>query len=364
MKYLNIVLYIVLLFSFTKAASSQNRLSGQVVDVVDGRTVVIDISTARMTVVLQLIEVPEPGQQLNKEIVDHLRDLLLGKAVEFKARSIVGSKTIGMVLLKDVDVSQQMLRDGAAWLEPAGTAGADLPERELYSASEAQAKADKLGVWSIKGLKPSWEYRAQKTEQEDRQFSPQAESYRFSSVGNPTPGRPRSQPPISSADQNMDAWADVMSGRSKESVGVMTQYNAGASVGMSYTSATFLDLKSGGERQRLETRALYLYHDRADGGKDKIYLIGFQVTAKEYRFARTNGMAIVADGARLSLGQAKRFWRQTSFGAQELLFYVVSRKTLTAIASARKSQVTIGSFTGPLDVDSQSLMLQLLDASQ
>lgn len=364
MKYLHFAIYTLLLLAPAQSAFSQNRFAGQVVDIIDGRTIVIDVSNNKITAVLQHIEVPEPGQPLNSEVVEHLRGLLLGKVVEFKARTIINRKTIGRVFLNNVDISQQMLRDGAAWLAPAEITGQDASERGQYSMSEAEAKTDKLGVWSIKDMKPAWEYRAQKVEKENRQPSAPADAYRFSSVGNPTPGRPRSQPPISSFNQDMDIWADVMSGWSKESVGLLTNYNAAAGFGSVVTSATFLNLTSGGGRQKLEIRAIYAYRSLPDGGKDKAYLIGFQATSREYRFARTNSMTVVADGERFALGQAKRFSRQTSFGSQEMLFYRLSRKALTAIASARKAQITIGAFTGALDVESQSLMLQLLDASE
>ncbi|MGH9820743.1 MAG: thermonuclease family protein [Pyrinomonadaceae bacterium] len=316
-----------------------------------------------MTIILQLIEVPEPGQQLNKEIADHLGRLLLGKTVEFKVSSMTDNKTVGMVFLNQIDVSQQMLRDGAAWLLPPEVTGYDMPGRELYAASEAQAKTEKLGVWSIKDLKPAWEYRAEKAEQ-NRQSSARDDSYRFSSVGDPTPGRPRGPRAISNSDPDLTVWVDVMSDRGKEAVGVKTRYDSDAGFGVAATSPTILYLTSGKERLKLEIRALSVSHNRSDTGKDKIYVIGLQIASRELKSVRTNNMSIDSDGQVFSLVPAKHSLRQTSYGPQELLFYVVSQKTLTAIASARRSRVTIGAFAGSMDVDSQALMLQLLDTSR
>lgn len=346
------------------AAFSQSRLAGKVVDIVDGKTVVIDVSGTRITVVLQLIEVPEPGQQLNKEIAAHLRGLLAGKTVEFKVSSILDSKTVGMVFLNDIDISQQMIRDGAAWLEPSEVTGYDVPGRETYAASEAQAKADKLGIWSVKDLKPPWVYRSEKAQQEDSRSSTRDESYRFSSIGNPTPGRPRGPRAISDADPDLTMWVDAMSVHDKEAVGIKVSSDPSAGFSLTSTSPMILNLSAGKERLKLEARALYVSHDRHDAGKDKVYVIGFQIAPRELKTARTSGISIDSDGQVFALSPTKHFSRQMSVGPQELLFYVVSRKTMAAIASARRSKIAIGGFTGVLDVDFQALMLQLLDASQ
>ena len=37
-----------------------------------------------------------------------------------------------------------------------------MPKAKFILSNEAQAKAEKRGVWGIEGLKPAWEFRAEK----------------------------------------------------------------------------------------------------------------------------------------------------------------------------------------------------------
>ena len=96
MKNLRLWLFTALVLAVSAPiASSQHRTFGEVVEVLDGKTVVVVVPTGRVKVELQYIDVPEDGQALHAAMKAHLRTLVAG--------------------VKGVDVSQQMLRDGAAW---------------------------------------------------------------------------------------------------------------------------------------------------------------------------------------------------------------------------------------------------------
>ena len=137
---------------------SQIYISGQVVDVVDGRTLLIETAKdSRVTFRLQYIEVPEAEQPLAEVVKTHLRDIAFGKTVNIRSNSISKSIIVGQVILNGVDLSQQMLRDGAAWFYNNGTEIMD-----DYQAMETAAKAEKRGVWGVEGLKPAWEVRKEK----------------------------------------------------------------------------------------------------------------------------------------------------------------------------------------------------------
>ncbi|NJM53279.1 MAG: hypothetical protein HC846_07715 [Blastocatellia bacterium] len=134
----------LLVFSF-QTAFSQKKLDGKVVEIIDGKTVVIEVSTTknRFTAELEYIEIPEPEQQLSQTIKEHLQKLLLGKNVEFVARVLLEKKLIGKLYVGEIDVSQQLLRDGAAWYAVLEKDKQETTERETYQIVEAQAKLEK-----------------------------------------------------------------------------------------------------------------------------------------------------------------------------------------------------------------------------
>lgn len=159
------ILFIIFLFSLSSFA--QRIISGQVTQVIDGKTVVIQSSAGlnqNFTAQIQYIEIPESTQPLSSVVKDHLEKLLLNKTVSLTLRQMAQSKMIGKVLLGSVDVGAQLIRDGAAWYALPESASQSQFDREDYLTMETAAKAEKRGVWSIAGLKPSWEFRAEQEE--------------------------------------------------------------------------------------------------------------------------------------------------------------------------------------------------------
>ena len=68
MKFFKTLLITFLLVFSAQTAFSQMKLNGKVVEVLDGKTVVIEVSVTknRLTGELDYIEVPEPEQQLSQ----------------------------------------------------------------------------------------------------------------------------------------------------------------------------------------------------------------------------------------------------------------------------------------------------------
>src|SRR4051812_38938418 len=126
------------------ASHAQGFLSGQVVDVLDGKTVVIVIPNGKVTVELQYIDVPVEGT-MGDTVREHLKRMLLEKQVSFRAKSFVGELSISQLFINGTDVSQQMLRDGAAWHMPTDLTAQDPAEFERYALLETAAKKDGLG---------------------------------------------------------------------------------------------------------------------------------------------------------------------------------------------------------------------------
>lgn len=146
---------------FTVSAAAQFPIAGQVVDVIDGKTVLVATQSGQVRVELQYINVPEVGQPLYDTVREHLRTLSLGKAIEYRPRSILNDRTLGHLSIKGLDISQQMLRDGAAWHTPRQISGQEQSEFDMYASLESSAKAEKLGIWSIPALKPPWQVRSE-----------------------------------------------------------------------------------------------------------------------------------------------------------------------------------------------------------
>lgn len=101
---------------FVSSISAQRRFAGEVVEVLNGNTAVVQLNNGgKVTIVLQFIEVPEPEQQLSQTVKEHLAKFLVGKTVEVNPRGFSTAKTFGQIFLGDTDISYQLLRAGAAW---------------------------------------------------------------------------------------------------------------------------------------------------------------------------------------------------------------------------------------------------------
>ena len=151
----------------TSAAFAQTTITGRVAEVIDGKTVVIKTANfTKVTVKLQFVDVPlEPKNDFTAVVKGHLQQLLEGKTLQFQTRRMADfSMLIGVLTADGVDVSQQMLRDGAAWYAIPEMDDQEAAEREAYLKVEAAAKSEKRGIWGIKDLKPVWENAAAKTE--------------------------------------------------------------------------------------------------------------------------------------------------------------------------------------------------------
>ena len=94
MKNLRPIVCIVLFLFAAGTTFSQGNFSGRVTEVIDGKTVVIDSGSQKLTAVLQYIEIPENEQPLHKTVQQHLEKLVLGKNVEFYPHSIQPGKSL------------------------------------------------------------------------------------------------------------------------------------------------------------------------------------------------------------------------------------------------------------------------------
>lgn len=369
MKRLKIFLLILLALTLTQNVFSQRKLGGKAVEVIDGKTFVIETpDRGRITIVLQFIEIPDPEQPLYQTVKEHLEKLVLDKTIEFLPKGLTRQTTIAQAFLNNTDISLQMLRDGAAWYSLPEMKSQDAQEREIYLLTEGQAKIEKRGVWSIENLKPAWEFRAEKEEikkQQERakidEVKPQTEQVAQTNQITRRPTQTRQ----GGYGLGLDMWSNVNnSASSKQSPingGLLTGTSPNYGISYVMTSGNFVNLTSGTTRQKMESRSIYLYKTTET---NSVYIIGFLSQSEKYSFADSNSLTITADGKKFSLGKAYRFYREIPSAVQELLLYQIDAAALSKIAQAKNLQMTLGKFSGSIGNDYQELIKNLLTVTK
>ena len=359
----------ILLFAFVMfSAASAQSLTGRVVDVLDPRTLVMETSAGRVTVQLQYIEVPEEGQPLYAIAKDHLSKLSIGKSVEHKTRRLAGGKSLGRTVTFDgIDLSLQMIRDGAAWHEPREASDQPSDEAAAYSANQDLAKNEKRGVWSVPGMKTPWEVRAEN----ERLAHAQDVAKK---ITHPTPvgvgtfhsdtrhSAGRYTPTSTSAPRvQMDAWVSAFSGAANEPRGLQTYSDPKGTFTTVYTSALLMDFVSPAGKERLECRAIFV---ELIAARAKVLLLGFRAISSDYRFSKgKTRMSVVADGIRINLGAPFVGRGDTSVGAVEVMYYRLSWAQLKKIGGAKKVEFQINRLTSPISEDARDLLKQLATAT-
>jgi endonuclease YncB( thermonuclease family) len=123
-------------------------LQAVVVEVKNGNTLVAMNQGRKITVILEAVDAPQKGHPFDAIATKHLSDFVLGKlvAVEYSA---IGSQStlIGKVLVNNVDIGQQMIRDGAARFDRRRERNLRVQDRIAYIESETAAHSEKRGVW-------------------------------------------------------------------------------------------------------------------------------------------------------------------------------------------------------------------------
>jgi len=134
------------LISFRPASAA--TLVGSVVDVIDGDTFTVNVSNRPIKVRLCALTVPKKTQPFAEPARLHLALLLKGKQVSIEYKGLDRDGTIiGIVMVNDLDVGMQMIRDGAALFNRESEK--DLPDqsRSLYEQSQQAARSEARGIW-------------------------------------------------------------------------------------------------------------------------------------------------------------------------------------------------------------------------
>ena len=156
----------VLLTSFAfilfATAGVATTLQVKVTEVQSGNTLVVSNTSRALKVRLKGIAPPDAGQPFSDVAREHLKMLVLDKAVALDYTNLSEGYFEGKISINGIDVGSQMLRDGAAWYDARNAYGLTEADRELYATCEKAARDEKRGVWSDAAAVAPWELREAK----------------------------------------------------------------------------------------------------------------------------------------------------------------------------------------------------------
>jgi endonuclease YncB( thermonuclease family) len=314
-----LVAFASLIVFFAGSAQAQVRTAGRVVEVLDGRTITVAAPTGNVKVELQFIEVPEPEQQLSSVVRSHLEKLLLNKTVEVTINGLWPGKTRAQVFVDGIDVSCQMLRDGAAWHMPREESGQDTDAFAAYAEYERIARSEKRGVWAVAGLQPAWLFRAQKIalvrEKEEATVRPVR-----TETARPKASRPKGQ------------WSDK--NPAIGDVGALTHgYNSAKKVG--YVSTTLLGIT---ELEKAVTNDFktamdftYWYKEGGRAGRTGTFVVTIVSDSPTVRFLKNNDLVVLSGERKVVIGKAVRTSSMEGDRHYEKLTYEVERSSIETL---------------------------------
>jgi endonuclease YncB( thermonuclease family) len=136
-------------------------INGHVVGVTDGDTIkVLDATHQLHKIRLAGIDAPENDQPFGQRSKQNLSDLVFNKdvAVEWHKLDRYG-RVIGKVIINGTDANLEQVRAGLAWWYKKYAKEQSPNDRVAYEQAEAQARADRSGLWTDKNPIPPWDWR-------------------------------------------------------------------------------------------------------------------------------------------------------------------------------------------------------------
>lgn len=139
-------------------------LFGKVIDVSSGDVITVFNLNRPVRVKLLGVDAPEMDQAFGDVAKKHLSDLIHGKSVLVEYSGIAADRSVaGRVLLNDIDIGAQMIRDGVAWFDPNNLSHLSATDREVYQQSEQAARSERRGLWQAENPVAPWEFAKAKS---------------------------------------------------------------------------------------------------------------------------------------------------------------------------------------------------------
>jgi endonuclease YncB( thermonuclease family) len=155
---LRVLLSVSILLSFVAAARGAT-LQAKVTEVQSGNTIVVSNINRPLKVRLKGIAPPEAGQPFSDAAREHLKALVMDKAVFVEYTDLSDGYLQAKVRFNQIDIGSQMLRDGVAWYDRSGDYALSAADRDFYASCEEAARTEKRGLWSDQHAIAPWEFR-------------------------------------------------------------------------------------------------------------------------------------------------------------------------------------------------------------
>jgi len=134
-----------------------SQLVGKVVSIADGDTFTMVVNNEQIKIRLHGIDCPEKSQDFGNVAKEFLSALVFGKTVSVKKLDTDRyGRTIGMVLIDSVNVSEELLKAGLAWHYKY------YDKSLIWAKLEEAARKEKKGLWSLSNPIPPWDFRKAK----------------------------------------------------------------------------------------------------------------------------------------------------------------------------------------------------------
>tara|TARA_R110002111_G_scaffold100976_6_gene156488 strand:+ start:48095 stop:48721 length:627 start_codon:yes stop_codon:yes gene_type:complete len=134
-----------------------STLTGKVIGVTDGDTIKVLVNNQTVKVRLEGIDAPESSQSFGNKSKEALSEMVFGKTVTIKKTGEDRyGRTLGIIMVGDVDANAKMIEDGWAWHYK------KYNDEERLAKLEISARTTKSGLWADANPLAPWDYRARK----------------------------------------------------------------------------------------------------------------------------------------------------------------------------------------------------------
>src|SRR6185312_8979384 len=154
------ILFLLALPLIFSSQGSASTIQGKVVEILDGERLSLTSVNQSFKVKLIAVAAPAPRQPFADVAKQHLSDLVVGKyvVVHFSGMTREGF-VLGRVVARDMDVGEQMIRDGVAWYNKVEATGFTEIQKQEYFGSEQAARSEARGLWKDPNPVSPWDFR-------------------------------------------------------------------------------------------------------------------------------------------------------------------------------------------------------------
>ena len=145
-----------------------HQIEGRIVGVTDGDTItLLDVNNRQHKIRLDGIDAPELGQPFGRASKQHLAELLANReAVAECSKTDRYRRKVCRVMVDGADAGLEQVRAGLAWFFRRYAKELPRDRRQRYADMEAQAQAERRGLWADAEPVAPWAWRAQRSSHE------------------------------------------------------------------------------------------------------------------------------------------------------------------------------------------------------